>query len=163
MRLRGLLALLLAFGLMLPAFGARALTVDANRLKDPAQEARAVRLMGEFRCLVCQNESIEDSDADLAADLRSIVRDRVRAGDTDAQVKAYLVARYGNWILLKPPFDARTAILWVGPFVLLIGGALFLVIRARRQTGEAPAAAALTPEEKKRLARILKDGEGRRS
>ena len=149
--------------IMLFSLPAAAIGIDANRFKDPAQEAHARDLMRQFRCLVCQNESIEDSNAALAGDLRAIVRDRIRAGDSDAQVKAYLTARYGDWVLLKPPFKARTAVLWIGPFVLLFAGGLLLVLRGRRQSSTTPSTAPLTAEEKKRLKELLKDQERAKS
>lgn len=94
-------------------------------LRDAALEARARHLSGELRCLVCQNQSIDDSDAPLARDLRILVRERLTAGDSDQQVKDFLVARYGEFVLLRPAFAARTALLWGAPFlVLLLGGAI---------------------------------------
>ena len=87
-------------------------------LADPAQEARAVALAKELRCLVCQNQSIMESDADLAKDLRGIVRERIAAGDSDAQVKQYVVERYGDFVLLRPPFKAKTWALWLGPALI---------------------------------------------
>jgi cytochrome c-type biogenesis protein CcmH len=150
--------MMMAFmALSLPA---QAIGIDENRFTDPAKEAHARDLMREFRCLVCQNESIEDSNADLAADLRAIVRDRIRAGDSDAEVRAYLTARYGDWVLLNPPFKARTAVLWLGPFLLFLGAGLFLLLRARRQKRNASETTPLTPEEKTRLKEILKNQEG---
>jgi cytochrome c-type biogenesis protein CcmH len=104
----------------------------AERLADPAKEAQARRLFQEFRCLVCQNESIDDSDADLAHDLRQVVRTQVAQGHTDAQIRAFLVERYGEFILLKPRFTAANAVLWLSPLlIVLVGGALFAV-RLRR-------------------------------
>src|SRR3954465_14965648 len=88
-------------------------------LKDPVLESRARALSGELRCMVCQNQSIDDSDAPLAKDLRLLVRERLVAGDSDAQVKDFLVERYGDFILLKPPLEWRTLVLWTAPFVLL--------------------------------------------
>jgi cytochrome c-type biogenesis protein CcmH len=122
-------------------------------LKDPAQEARARQLSAGLRCLVCQNESIDDSSAPLAKDLRLLVRERIVAGDSDAQVKAFLVARYGEFVLLRPPFSARTAVLYGAPFVALGLGGL-LVWRLSRRRGVV-AAKALTDEEKARLERVL--------
>jgi cytochrome c-type biogenesis protein CcmH len=116
--------------LSLPTF---AIGVDARILADPQAEARARALMEELRCLVCQNQSIADSDATLAEDLRQIVRERIVAGDSDAEVKAYLVQRYGDWVLLEPPFNAATLLLWLGPFLLLCGG-LIVYLRRTRQS-----------------------------
>lgn len=100
--------------------GAAAIGVDEKQLDDPALEAQAREIMKELRCLVCQNQSIEDSNADLARDLRVIVRERLEAGDSPDEVKTYLVDRYGDWVLLKPPFNVRTALLWAGPLLLLL-------------------------------------------
>jgi len=110
----------------------------AERLADPAQEARAREIFREVRCLVCQNESIDDSEAELAGDLRAIVRQQVAAGRSEAQIRDFLVARYGEFVLLKPPFSAGNLALWVGPFVvLLIGGVLMAVLLRRRADPEA--------------------------
>jgi cytochrome c-type biogenesis protein CcmH len=122
-------------------------------LKDPALEARARALSSGLRCLVCQNESIDDSNAPLAKDLRLLVRERIVAGDTDRQVQAFLVARYGEFVLLRPPVSARTAVLYGAPFVALGLGGL-LVWRLSRRRGVA-AAKVLTDEEKARLERVL--------
>lgn len=126
-------------------------------LADPKLEARARSIGKELRCLVCQNESIDDSNADLAHDLRVLVRQRLVAGDTDEQVKAYIVARYGNYVLLKPPFDAETYLLWFGPLILLVCAAGVAVLYVRRSTKSAPAAP-LSQDEAQRLAALLDDG-----
>ena len=104
-------------------------------LPDPKLEARARDLSAELRCMVCQNQSIDDSNAELARDLRVLVRERLRAGDGDDQIRAYLVARYGDFILLKPPFKAETVALWSAPFIILLvgGGAIFLSSRRRQR------------------------------
>lgn len=101
-------------------------------LADPALEARAETLSKELRCVVCQNQSIDASNAPLARDMRLLVRERIAAGDTDAQAKAYLVERYGNFVLLKPPFQADTLLLWFGPLLILLvaGGALLMAARS---------------------------------
>lgn len=125
-------------------------------LSNPKLEARARTIGKELRCLVCQNESIDDSDADLAHDLRVLVRQRLAAGDSDEQVEQYIVARYGNYVLLKPPFDAETYLLWLGPLVLLlcgVGAAALHYRRAARVAETAP----LSAEERKRLAALLGD------
>lgn len=143
-------AALLALGLMM-AHPAHAVSDPAEMLPDPAQEARATRLGRELRCLVCQNESIEDSGADLARDLRAIVRQRVVAGDSDAQVTGWLVQRYGNFVRLRPVFDVQTALLWLSP-LLALGAGLGAALWSRRR---APAPAApLTDEERRRLDRL---------
>ncbi|MCV0396207.1 MAG: cytochrome c-type biogenesis protein CcmH [Rhizobiaceae bacterium] len=122
-------------------------------LDDPALEARARSLSAELRCMVCQNQSIDDSDAELARDLRLAVRERLTAGDSDAEVIDYVVSRYGEFVLLKPRLSLRNAALWATPAVLLIGGVLFLLINRRRKT-EATGAE-LSPEEEARLAEIV--------
>jgi len=126
-------------------------------LSDPVLEARARALSGELRCLVCRNQSIDDSNADLARDLRLLVRRRLVAGDTDAQAKAYIVARYGNFVLLKPPVQWDTAALWAGPSLFLLGAAFgaFLYIRARAKPADVEPAPPLTPEEQARVDSML--------
>lgn len=125
-------------------------------LADPSQESRARALSGELRCLVCQNESIDDSNAPLARDLRLLVRERITAGDSDRQVIDFLVARYGEFVLLRPVFSLGNAILWLGPFAILaIGG--FVILRKAR-TRPAPAvtgANALSEDEQKALDVLL--------
>lgn len=151
------LALLLHLLLAAPALAAVA---PDEMLPDPTQEARARALSGELRCLVCQNESIDDSNADLAADLRRLVRQRIAAGDGDEQVKRYLVARYGEFVLLKPPVEPATYLLWLGPpAVLALGAGLIAAhYRSRRRQPERPAE--LSPEERARLDRLLAEPEG---
>jgi cytochrome c-type biogenesis protein CcmH len=102
-------------------------------LVDPALEARARSLSSELRCMVCQNQSIDDSDAELAHDLRVLVRERLSAGDTNEQVLDFVVARYGEFVLLKPRFSLRNALLWGTPIVLLLVGGIFVVVAGRRQ------------------------------
>jgi cytochrome c-type biogenesis protein CcmH len=121
-------------------------------LSDPALEARARTLSRELRCLVCQNESIDDSNADLAHDLRVLVRDRISAGDTDQQALGYIVARYGEFVLLKPRFDLRNAVLWGTPVVLLLAGGLFMFLGARRRRSPG---SPLSAKEKEELDAIL--------
>lgn len=133
-----------------------------DRLADPAQELRARELSRELRCLVCQNQSIEDSNAPLARDLRRIVRERVAAGDSDRAILDYLVARYGEWVLLKPRFNLQTLLLWLGPALfLVIGGVVVFFLYRRQRAVTAPPAAPLDAEEQKRLAALLDDGERR--
>ena len=108
-----------------------------EKLSDPAQEARAVMLQKEFRCLVCQGESLDESNAELAADLRRLIRARIEAGDSNAQIEQYLVSRYGEFILMKPPLEPQTYALWFGPLLILLIGAGVagtVVARARRRT-----------------------------
>ncbi|TJW12612.1 MAG: cytochrome c-type biogenesis protein CcmH [Mesorhizobium sp.] len=122
-------------------------------LVDPALEARARALSEGLRCMVCQNQSIDESDADLARDLRIVVRQRLVAGDTDQQVMDYIVSRYGEFVLLKPRFSLRNALLWGTPVLLLFAGGIFIVlnVRSRRST----ASDALTAEEQAALDAIL--------
>ncbi|HEX7968514.1 MAG TPA: cytochrome c-type biogenesis protein [Stellaceae bacterium] len=144
--------LLLALG---PAAGA---VEPRERLADSALEARARALSKELRCLVCQNESIDDSNADLAHDLRVLLRERIAAGDSDGQVLQFVVSRYGDFVLLKPPVEPATYALWFGPPAVLALGAVgaILYLRRRRAAPEA-APAPLTETERRRLARLLRD------
>lgn len=141
--------------LLLWLASAPALAVQPDEmLKDPALEARARALSQELRCMVCQNQSIDDSDAPLARDLRLLVRERLSAGDSDAQVIDFLVARYGEFVLLKPRMSLHTLLLWGTPFaVLLIGGLAFFIAGRRRAASEA--ATALSPEEEARINALL--------
>ena len=144
-----------ALALLLAAAGVARAVEPSEMLKDPVLEARARAISKELRCLVCQNQSIDDSGADLAHDLRLIVRERLTAGDTDDQVKAYLVARYGDFILLDPPFKAKTLLLWSGPALVLLLGAGAIVLAYRRRRLDVSPPAALSEDEKKRLARLV--------
>ncbi len=127
-------------------------------LADPKLESRARDISAELRCLVCQNQSIDDSDAALARDLRMLVRERLKAGDSDIQVRDYLVARYGDFILLKPPFKMETLLLWLTPFAVLLVGAAALIAFSRRRRSEPVAAQALSEAEKHRLQTLLGPG-----
>jgi len=121
-------------------------------LKDPAQEARARELFQEIRCVVCQNETVAASEAPIAQQVRQIVRDQVAAGRSDAQIKDYLRQRWGDFVLLKPRFTARTAVLWMLPFAIVLAG--LLAIMLRRPRIEAEPDAALTPAELKALKQL---------
>jgi cytochrome c-type biogenesis protein CcmH len=151
-----LLVLTLLFvGLAMPA---RAVLPD-ERLADPVLEARARTLSQELRCLVCQNQSIDDSNADLAHDLRLLVRERLVAGDTDQQVLTYLTSRYGDYVLLRPPMKPETWLLWFGPPLLLIVGGLAILMSWRRRRAEAlTRPAPLDADERARLARLMGEG-----
>ena len=127
-------------------------------LKDPALEARARHLSQELRCMVCQNQSIDDSEAPLAHDLRVLVRDRLTAGDSDRQVLDYLVARYGEFVLLKPPFALRTLLLWGLPPLALIAGMVGLVAALRRRRSVTTEPAPLSAAEQRRLATLVEPG-----
>lgn len=150
-------AIVLILALSLFAGNAYAVMPD-EVLADPALEARARNLSQDLRCLVCQNQSIDDSAAPLAKDLRVIVRERLTQGDTDEQVIEYLVARYGNYVLLKPPFQRDTLLLWIGPavFLLIAAGVSLLYFRARRQS-EDETVAPLTEDERQQLDDLVKD------
>ena len=155
--MRFILALYLA---LLPTF---AFAVQPGEmLADPKLEARARDISAELRCLVCQNQSIDDSDAALARDLRLLVRERLKAGDNDAQVRDYLVARYGDFILLKPPFKMETLLLWLTPLAILLAGAAALMVFARRRHVAPVATQALSEAEKNRLKTLLETGGDKR-
>lgn len=149
-------ALALLVCLALPAHAVR----PDEMLADPALEARARDIGKELRCLVCRNQSIDDSEADLAHDLRVLVRQRLSAGDTNRQVVDYIVSRYGDFVLLRPPFKLDTWLLWGGPGLVLLIGLLALGRYMRRQAG-ITAPPPLSTDEQQRLAHILKDEAGR--
>lgn len=131
-----------------------AVTPD-EMLNDPALEARARELSRGLRCMVCQNQSIDDSEAPLAKDLRVLVRERLTKGDSDKQVLDFLVARYGEFVLLKPPLEWHTLLLWGLPPVALLAGMAALVGMARRRKGATPAPAALSDVERRRLSTLV--------
>ena len=122
----------------------------SERLADPAQEARARAIFREVRCLVCQNESIDDSEADLAHDLRIIVREQLKAGASEAQVKTFLTERYGEFVLLTPAFSFFNLALWAGPFAVVLAGASLLLVRLRKP----PVEAELSVEDAERVRRL---------
>jgi len=125
----------------------------AERLPDPRQEAVAREIFRDVRCLVCQNESIDDSEAELAQDLRRIVREQVKAGKTEPQIKAFLTDRYGEFVLLRPAFSPGNMALWIGPFLIVAAGVALLFSRLRNRTPDTE----LDPEEEKRIAAMLDD------
>jgi cytochrome c-type biogenesis protein CcmH len=145
--IRIMLVLLL---LLSPAFAVQ----PDEQLADPALEARAREISAGLRCLVCQNQAIDDSDAPLARDLRLLVRERLQAGDTDDGVREYLVARYGDFILLKPPFEFSTLFLWLTPLAVLFVGLVVAFVRAR---GRERPKEMLSREEEAKLAEIMRD------
>jgi len=150
--MRALLGLLLATWVLGAAFAVE----PGERLDDPALEARARAISAELRCLVCQNQSLDDSNAELAHDLRVLIRERIKAGDSDEQVRQFLVRRYGNFILLKPPLEPDTYLLWFGPFALLLLGAAGVAIYLRRRDRAAGAEPPpLSPEERRKVAKLL--------
>jgi cytochrome c-type biogenesis protein CcmH len=125
-------------------------------MADPAKEARARNLSRELRCMVCQNQSIDDSEAPLARDLRLLVRERIAAGDSDAQVIDFLVARYGEFVLLKPRFERQTLLLWlIPPLVLFGGGAALWMYTRRRATGAPALSTSLSTEEEAKIAALM--------
>jgi cytochrome c-type biogenesis protein CcmH len=154
--MRALLAGLVMLWLAVPAF---AVNPD-EMLSDPGLEARARSISEGLRCLVCQNESIDASDADLAHEIRVIVRERLKAGDTDDQVIQYLVDRYGEFVLLKPVVAPHTLILWLAAPAIVVGGGIALIIAARRRRAAAAGApAALSAEEQKALDELRAPGD----
>lgn len=148
MIVRWLVVIWLALGVA----GAHAVLAPNEMLDDPALEARARALSAELRCMVCQNQSIDDSDAELARDLRVLVRERIAAGDSDDEVMNYVVSRYGEFVLLRPAFTTRNALLWGMPAILLVVGCAFLILSARRRR---TAVAGLSDEEARKLDAIL--------
>ena len=126
---KGLATLLLLLAFSTPVFAVQ----PSEMLPDPQQEQRARALSAELRCLVCQNQSIDDSDAQLARDLRLIVRERIKDGDSDSQILTFLVDRYGEFVLLKPRFGWHTLVLWAGPFAILLIGAFVVWRQAQRK------------------------------
>src|SRR5215469_10698636 len=159
LRMSGCLAFLGIFVILAAFMGfAHAVTPD-EVLHDPQLETRARTISQDLRCVVCQNQSIDDSNADLAHDLRVLVRERLIAGDSDQQVLAYLRSRYGDFVLLRPPVEPATWFLWFGPPGLLVPGGLALAVMLRRHRRAAAAGPApLDAAERARLDRLLKEG-----
>jgi len=149
---RAALLALACLALRLPAFGGEA----APLAEDPVLEQRVMHLAEELRCLVCQNQTIADSHAGLAIDLKKEIRDQFRAGRSDAQVLAYMVERYGDFVLYRPPVKATTALLWYGPFALLAFGAATAVVVVRRRRSR-PDASGLDDAQRQRAAALLAD------
>ncbi|HEY5070514.1 MAG TPA: cytochrome c-type biogenesis protein [Caulobacteraceae bacterium] len=143
-----------ALAVVLLAGQARAVAPD-EQLADPRLEARARAIGGELRCVVCQNQTIDDSDAELARDLRIILRERLTAGDSDKQAIDFIVERYGTFVLLKPPFESQTLLLWLGPLLVLAAGGAAAALYMRRRLLAARAEPALTQAERLELDRIL--------
>lgn len=147
-----ILLTLLLLALWVPGFAKEA----APAVDDPVLERRVMKLAAELRCLVCQNQSLADSHADLAIDLKNQVRSQIREGRSDAEIREYMVARYGDFVLYSPPWKATTVLLWAGPFVLLLAGVLALVVYLRKRRVRV-VATELTHDEHAR-ARALLDG-----
>lgn len=149
--------------LILAAPDARAALTPDEMLDDPVLEQRARDMSRELRCLVCQNQAIDDSDAELARDLRRLVRERIEAGDSDDDVRAFLVARYGDFVLFRPPLRPETWLLWFGPGLVLVLGAGLALVYARGRRADGGDAPALTPEETAEIERLLARDERSRS
>ena len=148
---RLLLALFLLLASVVPS-----LAVNPDEvLADPGLEARARAISAQLRCMVCQNQSIDDSNAELAKDLRLLVRERLKNGDSDEAVISYVVSRYGEFVLLNPRFEAKTLVLWGMPAILLVAGIVTLVLAARRRAARIPGAP-LSAEEKEALDKLLR-------
>lgn len=152
--MRRILALLALLLLALPAVAVE----PSEVLSDPALEARAREIGRALRCVVCQNQSIDDSSAEVAADMRRAVRERLVAGDSNQAVFDFMVARYGDYVLLRPPFKSGTLLLWLGtPLVLLVAGGALLLAARRRRAASAGAPEPLSDEERRRLDSLLRD------
>ncbi|MFY0613821.1 MAG: cytochrome c-type biogenesis protein CcmH [Hyphomicrobiaceae bacterium] len=145
-------------GLVVAGSGGRTLAVEPDEiLADPVLESRARTLSAELRCLVCQNQSIDESNAPLARDLRLLVRERLKAGDKDGDILDYIVARYGEFVLLRPRFSGATLLLWLSPVLLLVVAIWLARGVMRRQRPDAAARDTLSEEEQRRLAEMLKE------
>ena len=154
--MRGILLLVAAMVVAAPLHAKQAVPA----INDPVAEKRAVTLEQQLRCLVCQNETIAASQADLAKDLRKEIREQIKAGRTDDQIKQYLVDRYGDFVLYDPPFKATTVLLWGGPFALLLGGIVVLFVYVRRRRGRVEQSA-LSDEQHARAQALLRANEDR--
>ncbi len=143
--------------LLVSAGWARAV-LPSEQLSDPKLEARARAISQELRCVVCQNETIDDSDAPLAHDLRVVLRERLKAGDSDAQAVDFIVRRYGSFVLLSPPFRGETFVLWLGPLFVLMAGGLGVTLYLRRRGDAAPGA--LSADDEMQVEHILKMDDG---
>jgi len=149
----------MAFLFLFAVFTAAHAVEPSEMLKDPALEARAREISKELRCLVCQNESIDDSAAGLAHDLRVLLRERLVAGDSDKEAVQYIVDRYGQFVLLRPPVEPATYALWYGPFGLLLLAAIGVVVYVRRRPRMIAAPAPLDEAERQRVAQLLREGD----
>lgn len=149
-----LVRLFAAVTLLFSLAAARAVEPD-EKLLDPALEARARALTQELRCVVCQNQSVDDSDAPLAKDIRVLVRERIKGGDSDVQARAFVVERYGKFVLLRPPLDGDTIVLWFGPVVLLLTGLVLAFFYVRRLNRTVEGGAPLSASEEDVLKRIV--------
>jgi cytochrome c-type biogenesis protein CcmH len=150
-----LFSIALFFAVLAPAYALRPDEV----LPDPTLETRARAISSELRCMVCQNQSIDDSDAPLARDLRILVRERLKAGDSDNSVRAFLTTRYGDFILLKPPLKPETVMLWLGPGVLLLAGVAIILLRRPRRGIAGSGDTELSAEERAALSSLVGEGQ----
>jgi cytochrome c-type biogenesis protein CcmH len=130
------------------------------QLADPKLEQRARDLSREIRCVVCQSQSVADSDADIAKEVRAIIREQIGSGKSDQEIRDYLVARYGDFVLFDPPFKASTYALWIGPFAILVFAGIGVAIFFRRRAQSSARVAELNPEERSRVSRLLNEGDG---
>lgn len=153
--LRIILSVLLLV-LALPAFAQEA------QLADPVLEERARDLSREIRCVVCQSQSVAESDADIARDMRVLIREQIAAGKTDQEIRDYLVARYGDFVLFEPPFKASTYVLWIGPFALLVLAAIGVGFYFRRRAAQPVAGPELSSAERGRVAELLRADDSRK-
>lgn len=155
--MRALSLIVMIVGLLLSLASPVRAVDPQERLKDPALEARAREISAGLRCLVCQNQSIDDSDAPLARDLRLVVREQLKKGDTNSQVIDYVVARYGDFVLLNPRLRLNTALLWLAPILLIAGGILLAMRVLRRRPATVEEAPPLSPDEEKELQAVLSE------
>jgi cytochrome c-type biogenesis protein CcmH len=149
--------LLLAMLWIAPALVQHGLAQEAP-LADPRLEQRARDLSREIRCVVCQSQSVADSDADIAQEVRAIIREQIAAGRSDQEIRDYLVARYGDFVLFDPPFKGSTYVLWLGPFAILVLAAIGVAVFFRRRAQEPARARELSVDEHSRVVRLLEDG-----
>jgi cytochrome c-type biogenesis protein CcmH len=154
---RALAFIVMAWLAIAPLWIAPGLAQEAQ-LADPALEQRARDLGREIRCVVCQSQSVADSDADIAQELRVLIREQIAAGKSDQEIRDYLVARYGDFVLFDPPFKASTYVLWIGPFAILLFAAVGVAIFFRRRAEEPVRARELSADEHSRVERLLHDG-----
>ncbi len=151
--LAAVLTLAVGLGLVMAGESGSARAAEWHHFSNPAKEQRYQTLLGNLRCLVCQDESLAESSASLAADLRAEVYQMMKNGESNAEIKQYLVNRYGDYVLYKPPLDYRTYALWFGPFALVALGGVILVVSIRRRSHEP--VAEISPEERARLEELL--------
>ncbi len=157
------IAAVLAFAVLILAAPSNAQVFEAREFEDPYHARRYHALINELRCLVCQNQNIADSNAPLAADLRQITFDMIREGRSDGEIIDFMVARYGDFVLYRPPLNPATLFLWVGPFLLLALGIWLLMRQLRRRASAPEAAGALSVEERTRLSKLIDDEQDRGS